>query len=130
MQEIGREPGAARTVLVVDDDPGDREALAQILSAEGYGVATAADGLAAFEYLEGHDPPGVILLDLMMPGMNGWVFRIEQRKNPRIAGIPVIVFSGTHDTRPVANFLDADDHLQKPVELSLLLEKVRRFCSA
>jgi CheY-like chemotaxis protein len=128
MYDMQPRPSAPRSVLVVDDDDGYRKALTQILDGQGYPVAAAANGEAALDYLESHELPGVILLDLMMPGMNGWVFRLEQRKNPRLASVPVILFSGVYDTGPAANFLSADDHLQKPVEMSLLLEKVRRFC--
>lgn len=127
MQEPQSRP-AARAVLIVDDDGGYRAAVAQILTQEGYPVADAANGAAAFDYLESHDLPGVILLDLMMPGMNGWEFRIRQRRDPRLASVPVIVFSGVHEPGPAATFLAANDHLQKPVEMSLLLQKVRRYC--
>jgi len=80
------------TVLVVDDDADLREALADVLQESGYDVLTAEHGKAALAVLEG-TLPDVILLDLMMPVMDGPTFAVERKKNPRAAGIPVVLFS-------------------------------------
>ncbi len=82
-------------ILVVEDDLSTREALSMLLSAEGYGVSTAADGVAALEQLRDGQRPGLILLDLMMPLMDGWQFRHEQLRDPSLANIPVIVCSAS-----------------------------------
>ena len=81
------------TILIVDDDVALAEGLAELLEHEGYGVATARDGLAALDQLRRGLRPRVILLDLMMPRMNGWDFRREQIKDDDLKDIPVIVMS-------------------------------------
>jgi CheY-like chemotaxis protein len=70
----------------------------------------------------------VILLDLRMPAMNGWVFRIEQRKDPAIADIPVVLLSGAQDPVAAASFLDAPDYLAKPFDVEQLLALVHKYC--
>jgi CheY-like chemotaxis protein len=108
-------------VMVVDDDLDIQEALAQILEAEGHQVTTAGDGRTALGLLKRH-PPDVIVLDLMMPSMNGWEFREAQLKDPRLARIPVIVISAATLREPI----DAEEFLPKPFEPSQLLELVAR----
>jgi CheY-like chemotaxis protein len=105
--------------LIVDDDAGSRKALAEVLSDEGYSVATACDGAEGMNYLrEGHRPR-VILLDLMMPGIDGWDFRAEQKRDPELAGIPVIAISAA------GKLLDADHSLRKPIRIEGLLKLLR-----
>jgi len=116
-------------VLVVDDDANTRETLIDLLTEEGYRADAAADGRKALELLRNGARPDVILLDLRMPAMNGWVFRIEQRKDPAIADIPVIVLSGEHDPAAAADFLDAPDSLSKPVEVKALFSLIRKHCA-
>jgi two-component system chemotaxis response regulator CheY len=118
------------SIFVVDDDPGVRDALSSVLQTAGYQVACAADGLEATDYLRSNPPPNLILLDLVMPRMNGWVFRIEQQKDPALSRIPVVVLSGRHDPAPAAGFLHAAGFLVKPVDTALLLDTVRRCCRA
>src|SRR5262245_60743067 len=84
-------------ILVVDDDPDVRDALVHLLSAEGYDAETANDGSEALARLKGTSPPSLVLLDLMMPVMDGFEFRVQQLQDPRIADIPVIVFSSGGD---------------------------------
>src|SRR5689334_6104245 len=79
------------TILVVDDDEDILEALRDLLRDEGYDVVAARDGRTALERLRGGLRPRLILLDLMMPTMNGYEFRREQRADPALAGIPTIV---------------------------------------
>jgi CheY-like chemotaxis protein len=121
----------AARILVVDDDPGLREVLAEVLSERGYEVTCAPDGRAALDVLVARPPPSVILLDLAMPVMDGWTFRAEQQRDPRLASIPTIVLSASlgADSRDVEE-LDADAMLPKPFDLARLVEAVERVASA
>lgn len=116
---------SSRAVLVVDDDRDVRDTVAEVLQDAGYAVVTAENGRAALALLRGTSRlPSVILLDLMMPTMDGWQFRTEQKKDPRLSPIPIIAFSA----RGQAGELDAAEWLRKPVTLDALLNVVARFC--
>lgn len=118
-------------ILVVDDDAGIRDMLTQVLEDEGYGVTTAADGQIALSQLrQGSSPPCLILLDLMMPVMNGVQFRSEQQQDPWLASIPVVVISAHLSGRQRAHTVQAADYLEKPVDLPKLLDIVARYCGA
>lgn len=113
------------TVMVVDDERDPRESVCEWLSAKGYAVVAARDGADALRQLRASDghKPDVILLDLMMPVMNGWQFREQQVRDPELASIPVVVITANRDTRGI----QADDTLFKPVNPEHLLEVVERF---
>lgn len=115
-------------VLVVDDDFDILTTVVQILRDEGYGASGAANGVEAMERLRGGPSPCLILLDLMMPVMNGWQFRTEQRQDPTFAAIPVIVMSGDAGIDGKAASVGAAGYLKKPIELETLLETVDRYC--
>lgn len=116
-------------VLVVDDDPAIREVIAELLEDEGYVVAIAADGEEALAILQGQAaPPCLILLDLMMPRMNGWEFREAQRLDPSLAPIPVITISAHADLLSGGTRLDAAGHLPKPLDIDRLLATIRHYC--
>jgi DNA-binding response OmpR family regulator len=115
-------------VLVVEDDPDLLAALAGALEEEGFGVSRARHGLDALGQLRSGCRPCVILLDLMMPIMNGWQFRHEQRQDRDLARIPVVVVSAKTDSAQHAAWLEADAYLEKPLSLGKLLEIVNRFC--
>lgn len=116
-----------RTVLVIDDDEDLRNALGDVLREEGYAVVCAADGAEALEWLRTHpQPPGIILLDLMMPTMSGWQFREEQQRDPKLAAIRTAVMTANPSER--ARQLGADYFLAKPVQLAQLLELVHTAC--
>ena len=121
-------PHPPRRVLLVEDDDLIRQALTTILEVEGYAVLTAADGEEALRRLQGPQPPDLILLDLMMPGMDGWQFRREQRQDRALASIPVVVFSAVDLAEQKAAGLGAAGHLEKPVEPRKLLATIRRLC--
>ena len=116
-------------VLVVDDDMGIRGVLTQLLQDEGHRVASAANGQEALERLAAQRPPGVILLDLMMPVMNGWEVMNRRRDDERIASIPVIVISADGQVREKANAIGAVGYLTKPIDLDRLLDTVERYCA-
>ena len=119
-------PNRAR-VLVVEDDIDIQQALSRILEAEGYAVARAENGRTALAHLEGPDRPCLILLDLMMPVMDGWQFRSELKRDPALASIPVVILSAHTQADPTGT-LDAASYLKKPIDLDRLLATVRRFC--
>lgn len=116
----------ARSVLVVDDDLEIREALRDVLEDAGHSVALAANGTLALEYLETHENPRVILLDMMMPGLDGWGFRAKQLSEPAIAKVPVVVMSASAYVAKSGGF-EADGYIQKPFKLEQLLEVLDRF---
>jgi CheY-like chemotaxis protein len=113
-------------VLVVDDDDDLREVLREILAARGYRVATASDGREALALLRGGLSPSIILLDLRMPGMSGWQFRREQRRDPELADIPVLVLSGG-SPQHVSSTLGSIDMLPKPIDLDDLTAMISRL---
>lgn len=114
--------------MVVEDDEPVRETLADILAYEGYSVLVVSDGREALAQLHSGARPSLILLDLMMPRMNGWEFRVEQLRSPELADIPVAILSGAFDVRVQAALLGVREFLGKPIEVQELLELVQRFC--
>jgi CheY-like chemotaxis protein len=108
------------SVLVVDDEPDIREAVSELLAEEGYEVQSARDGAEALRKARSFHP-SVVLLDLMMPGMNGWEFRAQQKDDPELSGIPIIVVSALGRSSGI----EAAAFLQKPFELDELLNVVR-----
>lgn len=122
-----RGPNPPGRILVVDDDPAGRETLSDLLQDLGYQVSAAAEGQQALRMLREEPLPAAILLDLQMPGMSGWVFRLEQQKDLRLAEIPVVVMSGVQDAASAGTFLDAAAHLSKPIRVPDLLKVLRRL---
>ena len=114
-------------VLIVEDDADLREMMAQLLSLEGYRSHTVANGLEALQYLERGDRPDVVLLDLMMPVMDGWEFRRRQLQDPDLADVPVIVLSALDPSRAVD--VNGTAFLKKPLDFDRLLQLVHRFCA-
>ncbi len=118
-----------KSILIVEDDTDLREALVQVLRDEGYEAAGAVHGLEALAHLRSRvAKPCLILLDLTMPVMNGWQFRAEQRQDPRLSGIPVVVLSaGSNLAEQIAD-LQVRDYVQKPIRLPDLLDTIHRYC--
>jgi CheY-like chemotaxis protein len=118
-------------VCVVDDDADIREILAEVLSLEGYDVVAAGDGQSALKMLHDRAPAcRLILLDLMMPQMNGWEFRRKQLLDPAIASIPVVLLTGAGTAAKSIDELQVAATIEKPVELDDLLAKVAHYCAA
>jgi len=110
-------------ILVVEDDSDIRESVVEVLEDEGYRVLAAADGRQALLVLEGLPaPPALILLDLMMPIMNGFQFREEQLKIPALAGVPVVVVTADVNAKNKADQLRAAAFVQKPLKIQTLLD--------
>jgi len=114
----------SHTVLVVDDEKELREMLCDALELNGYDAVAAAEGQAALDVLERTEHVCMVLLDLLMPGMNGWDFFREMRARSEYAAIPVIVHSSAPSTAPAG----ATRVLAKPVDLERLLAVVREHC--
>ena len=119
---------AAPTVMIVEDDRDTREMLERFLELEGFGVRTAPNGQMALASLRAQDPPCVILLDLMMPVMNGWQFREAQRRDAALSLIPVVVVTAAGPQAELPS-ISADGWLAKPVDLEQLLATLEPFCT-
>jgi two-component system chemotaxis response regulator CheY len=119
-----------KTVLVVDDDDDFRDTLADALESGGFDVLRAVDGRDALDRLRGGAAATtcLILLDLMMPGMNGWQFRVEQSSDVALRDIPVIVVSADASIARCAEHFTAGEYLPKPLSLDVLLDLVRSHC--
>lgn len=113
-------------VLIVEDETDIRESLGELLEVEGYSVAQANNGRRALEYLNAAAQlPHVILLDLMMPDMDGETFRREQRADARFAAIPVVVMSAARDIVEAGERMQAFAVLKKPMSIDVLVVKLR-----
>ena len=111
-------------IFVVDDDADLREVLGDLLTDEGYEALLFANGESALEFLREGARPRLILLDLMMPGMNGWQFREEQLRDHALRDIPVVVM--TASTGFDASPLGSAEILKKPVGIEQILDAVER----
>jgi CheY-like chemotaxis protein len=119
------ENGAGKNVLVVDDDEDIRESLADALRECGYEVAVAINGRDALGKLRDGIRPAIILLDLMMPVMDGWQFRAEQAEDATLADIPVIIISAAGANPGVPEGTCA--YLRKPFNLKDLVREIERW---
>ncbi len=120
--------GCRRRVVVIDDDTDILESIAIVLDGAGYDAQTASNGAEALERVRRNQRPCLILLDLMMPGMNGWQFRAAQMQDEAIATIPIVVMTGFPAAVENAASLRAAACLKKPIDLDDLLDTVARFC--
>src|SRR5215469_2387505 len=111
-------------ILVVEDDADAREAMISLLQMKGYHAFPAGNGQEALDYLNRAPTPDLIILDLWMPVMDGWQFRTEQVKDPRLKEIPVVVVTALSDQADV----DADEVIIKPVDVDRLLTAVDHYC--
>jgi CheY-like chemotaxis protein len=135
MQEAGFPPGTTNPneapgrapVMIVENDPEEREVLGEILLGAGYALAYAFDGEDALKRLERGLRPCVILLDLLMPRIDGLQFRQRQLTAPELAEIPVIVLSGLGETEQIAREMGVPS-LRKPVARADLVRLVKEHC--
>src|SRR5215208_269699 len=117
-------------VMVVEDDFTIRETLRELLEDEGYRVTQAANGAEALACLRTNGTPRLILLDLMMPVMDGLEFRRAMQKDPRLSEIPVIVLSADLALDQKVGPMRVEGYLSKPFELDQLLHTVERYAQA
>jgi CheY-like chemotaxis protein len=120
---------AVKRILVVEDDVDIRHNLHDILESEGYECAEASDGKEALALLKSSEElPTLILLDLMMPNMNGFEFRAAQELDPALRAIPVVIMTADAQIEAKRQKIGAKDFLHKPVELTELLDTIQRNC--
>jgi CheY-like chemotaxis protein len=115
-------------VMIVDDDERTLDALGGLLEIEGYSVVKARNGREALDALAAAgEEPGLILLDLKMPVMDGWQFLTERSRDPATRRTPVVLLSGLPY---IPNAPGVADFLSKPIDAKRLLDCVRRFCGS
>jgi two-component system response regulator MprA len=112
---------AMKQILIVEDDAGSRRALTNVLQDRGYTVAAVETVSDALDRLDQHPLPQLIVLDMMLPDMEGWDFRHKQKNDPRIAGIPVIGVSA------VGKLVDVEYSFRKPLDYDQFLAAVEQY---
>lgn len=118
-----------KSIVIVEDDIDVRETLAEVLSEEGYQTTAFSGGQAALQYLSALKAlPALILLDLMMPTMDGWEFRREQRRLKTFLEVPTVILSADGNIDRNMESLEANGYLRKPIHIKTLLQLVERFC--
>ncbi len=118
-----------RLVMVVEDDWDVRESIVEVLEDNDYRSMRAANGREALDRLRAaQSKPRVILLDIMMPIMDGWQFRALQRQDPELRSIPVVVLTAHANIEEAASRMKAAASLKKPIQLKTLLSIVGKFC--
>ena len=122
---IGKQPDK-RTVLVIDDDDSILDLLEYLLTDNGYRVRVARDGQEALN-LVAHEQPDLILLDLMMPVVNGWEVMWRLRQDDETVHIPVIIISADQNVAKKANDLEAEDYIAKPFDVDEIVGKIGRL---
>ena len=114
------------TVLIVEDEEDLREMMRESLELKGYRVVTAEEGQEALRKLDGIEHLCLVLLDLLMPGMNGWDFFAKLRERPELAAVPVIVHSSASGRAPAG----VTRVLQKPIMFERLISVVSEYCAS
>lgn len=115
------------SILLIEDDAAIRETITDVLSDEGYRIASASNGREGLVHLAGGPLPSLIILDVMMPVMDGIEFRRRQVSDPRTAHVPVVVMSAAVNLQAIATDLSAA-YLRKPIGLKDLLRIVKENC--
>ncbi len=119
------------TILVAEDNPVERERLAVVLRQRGYTVLAASDGAEALKLLQAGPAPGLILLDMLRPGCDGWQFLHRRQPSPALAAVPVVLVTGVAEANDEwASALGAVGLLRKPWDVDALLGEVRRCLPA
>jgi CheY-like chemotaxis protein len=118
-----------KAILVVDDEPAILDMIAELLGYEGYEVVTTSQGSAALARAKAN-PPALILLDLMMPGMSGWQVIDALKASPQTRTIPVVVLSARRDLPATAKELGIESFLAKPFDIDELIGIVRQYADS
>jgi CheY-like chemotaxis protein len=118
---------AQKRILIIEDDAPIRDSICELLEDEGYLVEAAANGQEALDMLRSLPAaPDLILLDLMMPVKDGFQFREEQRQDPALADIPIVIMSADGNVQRKVKQVGALSYLKKPVDIDAVLEAVKR----
>ena len=129
MEEVASRNGGHRhRILVVEDDERLLAAMVSLLRLMGYTALGVPNGYVALDRLRGEQAPCLILLDLMMPEMDGWQFRKRQLADPKLVGVPVIVCSGHAAEQDVAS-LGVQHCVEKPLDVRALLDLIAGCCA-
>lgn len=112
-----------RCILVIDDEDDVREALSELLQDHGYKVLAAPNGREGLALLRGEERPAFVLLDLIMPVMNGWEFLDAVEKDDELSAIPISISTSAPEQAPANH-----DVIPKPIDVDALLERVRAAC--
>ena len=120
---------AMPTVLIIDDADATRSGLVRLFQLRGYQTREAMNGAEGLERLREEPSIDVVVLDVMMPGTNGHWFREHQLKDPAVAGIPVIVFTGAVDADVLRRQMGVSEVFCKPVSVDAVFEAVSRHCA-
>lgn len=124
-------PTTNKCIVIVEDDTDVRETLTELLEDEGYHPVGFSSGYDALKYLkETPKLPALILLDLMMPVMDGWEFREAQQGIDDIRDIPTVILSADNASQRAQHTLAATDYLSKPIHITTLLNLVEHYCGA
>ena len=115
----------SKTIFVIEDDPGISFVLSELLESEGFKVQVAENGVVALELLQKHGVPSLILLDMIMPKMNGWEFAKEfTEKYDHLC--PIIAMTAAADAQQRAKDIDAVDLIEKPFDFDKLLATIKK----
>src|SRR5579883_1831845 len=117
-----------RLIMIVEDDPDIRESILEVLADSEYHPIAASNGQEALAQLHSGLKPCLILLDIMMPIMDGWGFRAAQKQDAELAKIPVVVLTAHASAEKTAREMGAAAYLKKPISLDALLAMVQRYC--
>ena len=118
-----------KAILVVDDEPAILDMIAELLGYEGYQVFTTSQGSVALAQAK-NNPPALILLDLMMPGMSGWQVIAALKASPQTRAIPIVVLSARRDLPMIANDLGIVSFLAKPFDIDELISVVQHYAGS
>jgi CheY-like chemotaxis protein len=122
-------PGSDKNlVLIVEDDRDISSSVAELLEDSGFATCVAFNGAEALKMLNSGVRPSVILLDLMMPVMDGFAFRDAQRKDPALAMIPVVVMSADGNLAERQSRAQANAYIRKPLDIDALIAVVQEYC--
>jgi CheY-like chemotaxis protein len=116
-----------KTIMVVDDDADVRDAVTDLLEGHGYAVIPASNGQEALDELKAGEKPSLILLDVMMPIMDGQAFSAEQQADPELSDIPVVAFTAFGAALDKMKDMKVSARIEKPVQADELLDSVDRW---